>query len=66
MQRHVQRLVHTAVQMIGASVPGQQHFARCRAAYLLGGITGVLGTALLVPLLRLLDQRAAVAADLSI
>ncbi len=37
-----------------------------KAAYLLGGVTGVLGTALLVPLLRLLPQRAAVAVDPSI
>lgn len=37
-----------------------------KAAYLLGGVTGVLGTALLAPLLRLLPQRAAVAVDPSI
>lgn len=37
-----------------------------KAAYLLGGVTGVLGTALLVPLLRLLPRRAAVAVDPSI
>lgn len=37
-----------------------------KAAYLLGGVTGLLGTALLVPLLRLLPQRAAVAVDPSI
>jgi hypothetical protein len=34
-----------------------------KAAHLLGGVTGLLGTALLVPLLRLLPQRAAVAVD---
>ncbi|HEX6580640.1 MAG TPA: hypothetical protein VF195_07200 [Actinomycetota bacterium] len=39
---------------------------RPKAAYLLGGVAGLLGTALLVPLLRLLPQRAAVAVDPSI
>jgi hypothetical protein len=37
IQRRVQRAVETAIAMIDGSVPGQQHFARCRAAYLLGG-----------------------------
>ncbi len=37
-----------------------------KAAYLLGGVTGLMGTALLVPLLRLLPRRAAVAVDPSI
>jgi hypothetical protein len=36
------------------------------AAYPLGAVTGLLGTALLVPLLRLLPERAAVAVDPSI
>lgn len=36
----VQRALDTAMHMIDRSVPGQQHFARCRAAYLLGGFVG--------------------------
>jgi VirE N-terminal domain len=34
---HGPRALRIAAQMIRESVPGQQHFARCRAAYLLGG-----------------------------
>ncbi|MGH2679861.1 MAG: MFS transporter [Actinomycetota bacterium] len=34
-----------------------------KAAYLLGGLTGLIGTALLVPLLRLLPRRQAARAD---
>ena len=37
-----------------------------KAAYLLGGVTGLMGTALLVPLLRLLPRRAVVAVDPSV
>ena len=37
-----------------------------KGAYLLGGVTGLMGTALLVPLLKLLPQRAVVAVDRSI
>jgi hypothetical protein len=40
IQRQVQRAIDTAIHMIDASVPGHQHFARCRAAYLLGGFIG--------------------------
>jgi hypothetical protein len=36
-ERYAQRGLARAVQMIAESVPGQQHAARCRAAYLLGG-----------------------------
>jgi VirE-like protein len=40
IQRQGQRALETAIHMIEVSVPGQQHFARCRAAYLLGGFIG--------------------------
>ena len=40
VQRQVQRALETAIHMIDVSVPGHQHFARCRAAYLLGGFIG--------------------------
>jgi hypothetical protein len=40
IQRQVQCTLETAINMIEVSVPGQQHFARCRAAYLLGGLVG--------------------------
>lgn len=40
IQCQVRRALETAIHMIEVSVPGQQHFARCRAAYLLGGFVG--------------------------
>jgi hypothetical protein len=36
----VQRALETAIHMIDVSIPGYQHFARCRGAYLLGGFVG--------------------------
>ena len=46
-ERYAQRGIANAVQMIAESVPGQQHRARCQAAYLLGGYVagGLLTTA---------------------
>jgi len=38
--RYARQALDRATQMIDQSVPGQQHYARCQAVYLLGGYTG--------------------------